>query len=117
MNSEDGLQAVIRQNVATLSQIFNTTLKSKNNLMKAQMTSLIAAVAVYSPEGYNTVRTVLDSVENRNIFKFIVECIDRESGTLLCISSSFLKSNTYNCWKCRCYTQNGHDVVVERYRG
>jgi len=82
MNAEEGLEAVIRQNSQTLAEIFKATLKSKNNLMKTQMTSLIAAVAIYSSEGYTTVLTVLHTIDERNKFKFMVDTIDRERGIL-----------------------------------
>jgi hypothetical protein len=99
MNNEYGLEAVITQNAATLGDIFNAARNSKNNLMKAQIVALIAALSVYSQEGYSLVDRVLKSIDGRHPMKFAVESIKHDQDASLrtafmsLINAYILKNN------------------------
>lgn len=92
MNSEAGLEAVIAQSSTVIAEIVVSALKSKNSLMKTQVVSLIAAVAVYSNDGYRLVQDVFERIKSdsdgRHPFKVIIGHLARENDAPL--SASFL---------------------------
>jgi hypothetical protein len=92
MNSEAGLEAVISQSSSVIAEIVVSALKSKNSLMKTQVVSLVAAVAVYSNDGYRMVLEVFDRIkadsDGRHPFKVFLGYLLHENDGPLC--SAFL---------------------------
>lgn len=52
MNNKAALDAIIEHDKGSIAELVAILTKSSNALMKAQVLNLLAAVAMYSSEGY-----------------------------------------------------------------
>ncbi len=81
MNNDNGMKAVIAQDSSVLEDLLPVTFKSKNNLMKSQFLSFMAAVTVYSEAGYRVIRDAFESIPVSIRFKSPIHTLMHESGT------------------------------------
>lgn len=80
MNNDNGMKAVIAQDSSVLEDLLPVTFKSKNNLMKSQFLSFMAAVTVYSEAGYRVIRDAFESIPISIRFKSPIHTLMHENG-------------------------------------